>query len=59
VGQGSPLRDLCLGMDILAVSVVTDVYLSPVTRQLGAGSSMGSSGVAFSIDMPPPARHER
>jgi hypothetical protein len=43
-------------MDILAVSVVTDVYISPVTRQLGAGSSMGSSGVAFSIDMPPPAR---
>jgi hypothetical protein len=43
VGQGSPLRDLCLGMDILAISIVTDVYITAVTRQPGTGSSIDPS----------------
>jgi hypothetical protein len=30
-------------MDILAISVVTDVYITAVTRQLGTGSSMDPS----------------
>jgi len=32
-----------LGMDILAISVVIDVYITAVTRQLGTGSSMDPS----------------
>jgi hypothetical protein len=33
-------------MNILSISVVTAVSISPVTGQLGGGSSLGSSGVA-------------